>query len=246
MQSRFGCGFLFGIPTDGSTPVMFSALQDVSVDFSQDLKYLYGSQKFAIEQAGGKAKIEAKASVGRIDPVLFNQIYWGGSLSTGSGVLGSMSEAATIPAATTYTVTAANGAEFRVNLAVYDIVRGTFMTQVPSSPAAGQYSVNSTTGVYTFAAADASRAVLLYYTYGTTETNMVTVNGSNTQLGTITSFKAVLQNSFNGKQSVLTLNKCISTKFSLPFKQDDFLLPSFNFSAQDDGLGNVFSFSTET
>jgi len=168
MQSRFGCGFLFGIPTGGS-PIMFSALQDVSVDFSQDLKTLHGSQKFAIEQAGGKAKIEGKCTVGRIDPVLFNSIFFGGTLTTG-GTIGSMAENATIPAVTTFTITAAQALNFRVDLGVYDVLLGNFLTRVPSAPATGQYSVNETTGVYTFAAADASRAVLLYYTYGATGT----------------------------------------------------------------------------
>lgn len=243
MQSRFGCGYLFGIPSGGS-PIMFAALQDVSVDFSQDLKTLHGSHKFAIEQAGGKAKIEGKATVGRIDPVLFNSIYFGGTLTTG-GSLGSMSEAATIPATSPYTVTAAQGASFRVDLGVYDILLGTFLTRVASAPTTGQYAVNETTGVYTFAAADTGRAVTLYYTYGATGTDIVTITGTNQTLGSVIDFKAVLQNSFKGKQSVLTLNKCISTKLSMPFKQDDFLLPSFNFSAQDDGTGNVFSFSSQ-
>ena len=244
MQSRFGCGYLFGIPTGGS-PIMFAALQDVSVDFSQDLKTLHGSQKFAIEQAGGKAKIEGKCSVGRIDPVLFNSIYFGGSLATG-GTLGSMAEAASIPAVTTFTITAAQGSVFRVDLGVYDVALGRFMTRVPSAPATGQYSVNETTGVYTFAAADAGRAVTLHYTYGAgAATDILTITGTNQSLGSVVDFKAVLTNSFKGRQTVLTLNKCISTKFSLPFKQDDFLIPSFNFSAQDDGTGNVFSLSSQ-
>lgn len=243
MQSRFGCGFLFGIPTGGS-PIMFAALQDVSVDFSQDLKTLHGSNKFALEQAGGKAKIEAKCSVGRIDPVLFNSIYWGGTIATGV-TLGSMDELATIPAVSTFTVTAAQAVNFRTDLGVYDVLLGRFMTRVPSAPATGQYSVNETTGVYTFASADASRAVRLYYSYGAS-TGGMTVTGTNQTLGSVIDFKAVLQNQFKGSQSVLTLNRCISTKFSMPFKQDDFLLPSFNFSAQDDGTGNVFSFSSQT
>lgn len=242
MQSRFGCGYLFGTPQGGS-PIMFAALQNVSVDFSQDLKLLYGSSKFALEQAGGKSKIDCKADVGRIDPVLFNSIYWGGTQTTGV-TLGSMSEAATIPA-TPFTVTPANAATFKTNLAVYDVAAGTFMTQVPSGPTTGQYSVNASTGVYTFATADTGKAVQLYYTYGAT-TGGITITGTNQTLGTVVSFSAVLQNAFNGKQSVLNLFKCISTKLSFPFKQDDFLLPSFTFSAQDDGTGNVFSFSSQT
>ncbi len=244
MQSRFGAGFLFGIPTGGS-PIMFAALQDVSVDFSQDLKTLHGSYKFPIEQAGGKAKIECKATVGRIDPVLFNSIYFGGNITTGV-TLGSIDEAGTIPTPSgPYTITTANAANFRTDLGVYDVGGGVFLTRVASAPTTGQYSVNEATGVYTFAAADAGKAVKLYYTYGATSGG-VTVNGTNQALGSVIDFKAVLQNSFKGKQSVLTLNRCISTKLSLPFKMDDFVLPTFNFSAQDDGTGSVFSFASQT
>lgn len=242
MQSRFGCGYLFGIPTGGS-PIMFAALQDVSVDFSQDLKTLHGSQKFPIELAGGKAKIEAKCSVGRVDPVLFNSMYFGGTLTTG-GTLGSIAESASVPASTPWTITAAQGANFRVDLGVYDVLLGIFLTRVASAPTTRQYSVNEATGVYTFAAADAGRAVQLHYTYGATGTDIQTITGTNQSLGSVNVFKAVLQNSFRGRQTVLTLNSCISTKFSLPFKQDDFLLPSFNFSAQDDGSGTVFTLSS--
>jgi hypothetical protein len=242
MQSRFGCGYLFGIPTGGS-PIMFAALQDVSVDFTQDLKTLHGSQKFPIELAGGKAKIEGKCSVGRIDPVLFNSIYFGGSIITG-GTLGSMSEDVTIPATSPYTVTCANAAQFRTDLGVFDNSSATPMTRVPSAPATGQYSVNETTGVFTFAAADQGKSVQLYYTYGSSSTDILTINGTNEALGSVNTFKAVLSNSFRGKQTTLILNTCISTKFSMPFKQDDFLIPSFNFSAQDDGSGNIFTLSS--
>jgi hypothetical protein len=242
MQSRFGCGFLFGTP-QGGTPIMFAALQDVSVDFSQEVKYLYGSSKFPIEQAGGKGKIECKATVGRIDPVLFNQIYWGGS-SANTVELGAMGEAAIIPA-TPFTVTVANAATFRVDLGVFNTVTGLFMTKVASAPIAGQYAVNLSTGVYTFAAADTGTALLIYYTYSAA-TGGVTITGTNQTLGTIISFQAKLQSSYNGKQTVLTLNKCISTKLNMPYKQDDFLLPTFDFSAVDDGTGNIFSYSSQT
>src|SRR6266404_2804295 len=39
------------------------------------------------------------------------------------------------------------------------------MVQVPSSPGAGQYSVNPTTGVYSFAAADAGKVATINYSY---------------------------------------------------------------------------------
>ena len=43
--------------------------------------------------------------------------------------------------------------------------QGVPMTPVPSSPASGQYSVNPATGVYSFAAADAGKQVVVAYSY---------------------------------------------------------------------------------
>lgn len=244
-QSRFGTGFLWGIPVGVSnpTPVMFAALQDCNVDFSQDLKGLYGSGKYPIEQAGGKAKLETKATVGRIDPLLFNAIYFGGTQTTGV-TLGSAGEAGVIPA-TPFTITVANGANFRVDLGVYNVATGVFLTRVAAAPAAGQYSVNTTTGAYLFATADTGSAVLIYYTYGVT-TGGFTITSGNPMLGTAVYFQAVLQQSYNGKQSVLTIYKNMASKLSMPLKLDDFTLPAFTFAAQDDGTGNVFSYASQT
>jgi len=63
VQSVFGAGYLFGVPSGANpTPVMFGAVQDTSVDFSFDLKALYGQSQFALEQARGRGKIDIKAA----------------------------------------------------------------------------------------------------------------------------------------------------------------------------------------
>lgn len=244
-QSRFGAGFLWGVPVGvaNPTPVMFSALQDCSVDWSQDNKMLYGSGKYPIEQAAGKAKLEVKATVGRIDPLLFNTIFFGG-LSASTVTLGSAGEAAVIPA-TPFTITVAQGAQFRVDLGVYDVALGVYMTRVASAPATGQYTVNTTTGAYLFAVADVGKSLLIYYTYGASSGGF-TITSGNPILGSAVYFRATLQQAYNGKQSVLTINKNMASKLSMPLKLDDFTLPAFTFSAQDDDTGNVFSYSSQT
>lgn len=238
-QSNFGAGFLYGTTAAGQ-PRMFAALQDVSVDFSFDMKQLYGSNQFAIEQARGKGKIEAKASMGRVDPLLFNDLFFGQTASAGE-LLGSVLESGTVPAATTYTVTVANSANFSRDLGVYDVATGRFMTKVSSGPATGEYSVAA--GVYTFAAADASKVVKISYTYTSTVAGSKTVTGTNLAMGSGPIFRLDLLNSFRSKTLTLTLNAVQSSKLSMPLKLDDFLLPSMDFSAQDDGSGGVFSYT---
>ena len=241
VQSVFGAGYLFGVPSGANpTPVMFGAVQDVSVDFSFDLKALYGQSQFALEQARGKGKIDIKAAVGRFDPNLFNQIYFGQTTTVGE-VLNAISEAAAIPASP-YTATAANGATFKTDLGVYSVTLGRFLTRVASSPATGQYAVNTNTGVYTFAEADTGGSVKLNYTYGSASTG-TTIAGANTLIGSGPIFALQLVNQFKGKSISLSFPAVQASKLGLPLKLDDFSLPSLDMSAQDDGTGNVFSWT---
>jgi hypothetical protein len=79
--------------------------------------------------------------------------------SAGYGAL--TTEAKTIPASTPWQLTANNAATFSCDHKV-SFSSGTALTRVASTPAAGQYSVSSA-GVYTFASADASKAVNVTY-----------------------------------------------------------------------------------
>jgi hypothetical protein len=244
MQSAFGAGFLWGTPIGGA-PIMFASLQSCSLDASFDQKILYGQKSFAQEMARGKGKLDFKATVGRIDPILFNAIFWGATTSPGQ-INTALGETATLTAsggATTIAVQAANASAFRTDLGVFDAAVGRFMTQLAqgATPAADQYTVNPATGGYTFAAADAGKAVKLYYTYGLAGGTTLTVTNPVMDSGPV--FRADLVQTFRGKQSVLTAWACQAFKLSFPFKQDDFTLPAFDFSAMDDGAGAVLSHS---
>jgi AraC family transcriptional regulator len=48
----------------------------------------------------------------------------------------------------------------------------------------------------------------------------------------------------NGKPLIVSANSCLSTKLSLATKQDDFLLPDFEFSIFADASGNVLTIGT--
>jgi len=238
-QSLFGTGFLFATPGGPDpTPVRFGALQDVAVDFSFDLKLLYGSSQFALEQARGKAKIDLKASIGRLDPALFNQIYFGLGAASGE-LLNSVDEAAT-PVSGGFTV--ANGATYATDLGLYNTVAGLWMTRVAASPAAGQYAVNTATGAYTINAAQNGQALRASYTYASTGTGS-TIAFTNQPMGSGPIFGVSLVNRFKGKSLYLNFPAVQSAKLGLPMKLDDFTLSAIDMSAQDDGTGNVFTWS---
>jgi|GEM_PF-1651161 len=98
-------------------------------------------------------------------------IAMGAAITRGTSVtVAALDEAGTIPAATTYTITVAHSATALATHALAktkvwfagDGIR-TPLVNVVSDPTTGQYSYAS--GVFTFAAADASKTVLIDYLY---------------------------------------------------------------------------------
>ena len=239
MQLSFGAGFAYGIRTDvaNSTPVPLGIMQDIGLNFSGDLKPLYGSQQFAVAFARGKIKIEGKAKLARLNGRLFNDMFFGQTMATGQ-ILTALGETASVPASTAYTITAANAATFGTDLGVIYASTGLPFTKVASAPTLGQYSV-SNAGVYTFAAADASAAVALAYTY--TATTGQTITLTQQSMGVVPLFKGVFTTLFQGKTMALTLNSCAASKLSFATKQDDWTIPELDFEAGADVAGNVGS-----
>ncbi len=82
----------------GTGQLRFGALQDVNVDFSGDVKMLYGQYQFPLDTARGKTKIEWKASSGNIDVAAFNSIFFGETVDDGDELIQVFGEAVTIPA----------------------------------------------------------------------------------------------------------------------------------------------------
>ncbi len=237
MQLSFGAGFCYGIRTDvaNSTPVPLGVMQDISIQFTGDMKPLYGNQQWPVAFARGKLKLEAKAKLARINGRLFNDLFFGSTMTTGQ-ILTALGELATVPSAVAYTVTAANGATFALDLGVYYAATGMPFTKVAAAPTIGQYSV-SAAGVYTFAAADASAAVALAYTYTATSGQTITLNQQS--MGAIPVFKGVFTTSYQGKVMTLTLNNCASAKLGFATKQDDWTIPELDFEACADASGAV-------
>lgn len=244
---RFGTGNVYGIQlTDASgvavaapTPAKFGTLQDISFDISFTNKELRGQNQFAesIARAGGK--ISGKAKFGQFDVPLLNSLFFGQTVTTGQTLVAD-GEAASIPASP-YSITVANAATFKDDLGVVDVLTGTRLTRVASAPAAGQYTV-SAVGVYLFAAADTTKAVLISYSY--TAVTGTTISVTNQLMGYAPTFKLECFNPYGGGNQMVTLYNCISSKFSMPFKNEDYSVPEFDFDAFADGVtGKVFDMS---
>src|SRR5438552_1643257 len=85
MSVNFGTGTLFATPNAGDlaanpTPMKFGTLQDVSIDFSGDIKELFGQYQFAVDTARGKIKIAWKAKFATINGKQLNDLFFAESL----------------------------------------------------------------------------------------------------------------------------------------------------------------------
>jgi hypothetical protein len=242
MQVMFGAGQMFGTRTDiaGATPTRLGALQDIAIDFSKELKELYGQGQVAIVLAAAKLKITGKAKFALLNGKSLNDLFFGQSVSPGQAATAT-AEAAIVPAVTPFTVTAANGTSFAADLGVVYAATGLPLVRVASGPTLGQYAVSGA-GLYRLAAADADAAVLLSYTYGVAGSG-TSIALTNQLMGTTPLFSLVLTEPFQGRQVNLTLNACVSQKLSFATKIDDFTIPEFDFAARADAAGNVGTLS---
>jgi hypothetical protein len=233
-QFMFGTGRLTAMPVGGGAPTPFGALQNVSVDFTGDVKELWGRNQFPLDTARGKVKIAGKAAAANVDPTLYNAVFFGQTVATGQQLVAD-GEAHAI-AAGPITVT---NTPFVANLGVVNAATGAQLIQDPSgTPLTGHYTVNAATGAYTFAAADIGVNVLITYSYGSPTTGQSIAIG-NQLMGATPTFQIVANGLYKGKQVTLTLYACVSSKLTLPLKLDDYMIPEFDFSAYDNGAGQI-------
>jgi hypothetical protein len=111
-----------------------------------------------------------------------------------------------------------------------------------------------TTGIYTFAAPDASAALLMAYTYAPTGVGTGhTITLNNHLLGYTPAFKATFYQQISpgppgvGSGTVpmsLRLNACTASKFGIPTRLDDFTITEFDFAAFAAANGIVGYLST--
>lgn len=245
MQLSFGAGDFFAVPlTDAQgnaisnpTPIQIGAMQEMSLDFSGDLKELYGSKQFALAVARGKVKTTGKFKGAQIHGAALNSLFFGTGVTAGTmHAVNADAVGALIPS-TPYTITPTppNSGTFVDDLGVLDS-NAVPMTRVASAPATGQYSMSA--GVYTFAAADTGKKVFINYRYSYTAAAAKRITLTNVAMGQAPSFKGYMQTTFQGKRALVILESVVSTKLQLlATKLDDFSVPSVDFSASADSSG---------
>ena len=248
MEFGFGSGILTGLRTDTAgtnTPERFGALQDVSVEFTGEVKELFATQQFPIDSARGKTKISGKAKVAEIKAAMYNELFFGQTITSGQlkyayNESTSLSNTTVSPS---YTVT--NSASTPLaDQGVFNGTTGNQLSAVAASPSLNQYTFNAVTGVYGFSTFNNAQPMLINYTYSVATGFSIAIG--NPFMGTTPRFKATLFQQFENNQIVLTLNACISTRLTFPTRIDDYVIADLDFSAFADAAGNVGSWAMAT
>ena len=251
-QYLFGAGKVFaapiqdvyGQPITNPTPVEIGVMQSVSVDISYDLKELYGRGQFAVDAARGKGSIKCKATIGRVSGALLNSIFFGGVVAEGGlDVITQTINGEKIQIGGTVTPVVPNAGTYVKNLGVTD-AKAIPLTRVTTAPVAGQYSVDESTGAYTFATADMGKVVFISFKYSATVAGAKSGLVNNLDMGYTPEFAVNLQREYKGKFMGMEFFRCTSNKLGFSSKQDDYDLPEFEFQPMADDLNRVFSWNT--
>jgi len=247
LSINFSSGTLFGVRNDSGvaypTPVKFGILQEGSLEFAATNKELFGQNQFAFDVARGAVKITGKSKLAQISAQWYD-LFFGQGVTQATGLEVALNEPHSVPGSSTYTVTVTSAASFTEDLGVSYAATGIPFTRVaPSSEALGSYSVNTTTGVYTFASADASAALLFSYEFGGT-TGFKEIAITNQLMGSAPTLTMVLACTYKGNVQNVHLNQVISEKLSFPWKNTDYSILEFDFQAYADAANNVFKITT--
>jgi hypothetical protein len=256
MQTGFGAGALFAERVDvtgsGIGPIQFGIVQSVSIDFDFTAKPLYGQHQFPVAVARSSGRITGRSSFARINGVLWADLLFGNTMTTGK-VAVAYQEAATVPAIAPYTATVAMAANYANDLGVIDGATGVLLRRVTTPTLVDEYSVNEDTGVYTFGAAAMSRAMVISYEHDVAASGKKTIL-TNQLMGRTPTFRMVFNQQISpgaacaGNQVLpltVILNCCTSNKLSMPTRVDDWMIQEFDFEAYADAAGEVGSINSD-
>jgi hypothetical protein len=243
----FGTGILTGLRTDTAgpnTPIRFGLMQGVEIMFEGDQKTLYSLNQFPNDSARGKTKVSGKAKVAEIRGRMYNDLFFGQTLTTGQQKF-AYNESTTLgTGAASYTVANAASQPITDQGVFYNNTTGSQLTVVASSPVSSQYTFVASTGVYTFSTFDATAAIVVNYLY--TVTTGQTLLIGNPLMGTTPRFTATLMQQYEAYQMILQLNQCTATRLSYPTHIDDYSIQDLDFEAYADGAGTVGHWYTGT
>lgn len=236
----FGSGTAWFTRTDitPATPRYFAAMQDIEVDFDSTIQRAFGQYQMPLDVARGQQKITGKAKTVNVQGRMMADLFFNETMTSGYSTTNN-SEAGTVGAGP-YTITPTNAAQFVTDLGVRYASSGVPLEKVTAAPTvAGTYRVQGT-GVYAFAAADASLGMKVSY--------VSTVAGAgqsfimnNQAMGVSPQFGMTLEMLGKTKKVILILNACVAAKLTAPTKLDNYMIQELDFEGFADASNVVGS-----
>jgi hypothetical protein len=168
LVDSFAIGNIFlnpnsGLLPTGATPFELKTISEISLDYKGKAVELRGQYLVPVDTRMADVSFTGKFTIGTYSLIQLNSILFAGTLNVATPDNIVPDEAQSVPATSTYTVTVSGAGTFVEDLGVSYANTSAQFERVNSVSQAGQYSVNTSTGVYTFDAADASAKVLISY-----------------------------------------------------------------------------------
>lgn len=243
---QFGSGLVLaspqttvGNPAPNPTPLQVGVIQNVKFTLGADIKTLFGQNQWPVDSAIGKRTISGSFEFAQMSNLLFSQLFTGDAVSAGV-IETAVNESHSIPATPfQVTITPPGSGTYVADFGVTYTLTGKPLTHVATGPTTGQYSVNISTGVYTFASADTLLSVLISYTY-TNTTLGTTLVASNQTMGYGPILALDLVFPYEGGGIGFLFPNVRLGKLDFTSKLDDYLMLSTDFQAFA-GTGSPFS-----
>jgi hypothetical protein len=249
MQLNFGVGTAIGKRTDiaNAKPSFLGVLQDLEIDIAVTLKELTGAYRMPIDIAPANMKVTGKAKFARIQGASVNNLLLGQTETDNAGIDMAVAENFSVPSSGPYTYQTANHAGFLEDLGVFYANGGAQLQPVTvlvgNTP--GQYTQSG--GTYTFSSGDGGAALVAYYGYSATSLVQLSLANQLMGSGPVFGLQAKQDYFVAGveKKLILKLNACRASKWTLPFKNTDYTIQDFEFTAFADASNawGTFAFS---
>ncbi|HLY07343.1 MAG TPA: hypothetical protein VKR31_16475 [Rhizomicrobium sp.] len=248
MQLNFGVGTAIGKRTDiaNAKPSFLGVLQDLEIDIAVTLKELTGAYRLPIDVAPSNMKVTGKAKFARIQGASINNLLLGQTETDGAGI--DMAVAEAINSTGISFTPAHGGSAFIEDLGLFYANGGGQLQPIIGVAGPGQYNAGlAGVGTYTINAADENTPLVVYYSYSAT--SLVQLSLVNQLMGSGPTFEMQAKQDYFvagvEKKLVLKLNSCRASKWTLPFKNTDYTIQDFEFTAFADASNawGTFAFS---
>ncbi|MDP9267259.1 MAG: hypothetical protein M3P27_02905 [Acidobacteriota bacterium] len=242
-NKQYGTGAVY-ILGPNVAPQKLGILQEVSLSFKGTIKKLYGQDQMPVDSGRSNIDVTGKAKLADLNVDLMNAVFFGAAPSE-VGAKTAIDEQQTIGALGSpvldLTVTVDHGDDFDKDAGVV-LKGGARLKVATSAPDEGEYSVDETTGTYTFDSSAAGKVVIISYVYNDADAGK-TVTMSNQPAGDSPEVRLLVFNKHRGKRFGVELNNVQFTDISIASKQGDFWSADVSFDAFCDDsneLGNLY------